>query len=46
VRRRQFTGLPSRVVRDEHETAEAEATMVAELHDALGRFPQTSISAR
>jgi transcriptional regulator with XRE-family HTH domain len=36
---RQFTGLPSRVVRDEHETAEAEATMVAELHDALGRFP-------
>lgn len=36
---RHFTGLPSRVVRDERETEEAESTMVAELHDALGRFP-------
>ena len=36
---RHFTGLPSRVVRDERETGEAESTMVAELHDALGRFP-------
>jgi transcriptional regulator with XRE-family HTH domain len=36
---RHFTGQPSRVVRDERETEEAESTMVAELHDALGRFP-------
>ena len=36
---RHFTGLPSRVVRDERETEQAESTMVAELHDALGRFP-------
>jgi transcriptional regulator with XRE-family HTH domain len=36
---RHFTGLPSRVVRDETETEQAEATLVAELHDALGRFP-------
>ena len=36
---RHFTGQPSRVVRDERETEEAESTMVAELHDALGRYP-------
>jgi hypothetical protein len=36
---RHFTGMPSRIVRADAEHAEAEATMVAELHDALGRFP-------
>jgi transcriptional regulator with XRE-family HTH domain len=36
---RHFTGQSSRVVRDERETEQAESTMVAELHDALGRFP-------
>lgn len=36
---RHFTGQPSRVVRDVRETEDAESTMVAELHDALGRFP-------
>jgi transcriptional regulator with XRE-family HTH domain len=34
-----FTGMPSRVVRDPEATEVNEATMVAELHDALGRFP-------
>jgi transcriptional regulator with XRE-family HTH domain len=36
---RHFTGVPSRIVRTDAEHAQAEATMVAELHDALGRFP-------
>lgn len=36
---RHFTGMPSRIVRSEAEREEAEAAMVAELHDALGRFP-------
>jgi transcriptional regulator with XRE-family HTH domain len=36
---RHFNGKPSRIVRTDAEHAEAEATMVAELHDALGRFP-------
>ncbi|MGI8412170.1 MAG: helix-turn-helix transcriptional regulator [Solirubrobacteraceae bacterium] len=36
---RHFTGLPSRSVRTAKEQAEAGATIVAELHDALGRFP-------
>jgi transcriptional regulator with XRE-family HTH domain len=36
---RHFTGMSSRVVRDEDQTADFEATTVAELHEALGRFP-------
>ena len=36
---RHFTGLPSRIVRNDAEQADAEAAMVAELRDALGRFP-------
>ena len=36
---RHFTGHPSRIVRTEAEQAAAEAGMVAELRDALGRFP-------
>jgi transcriptional regulator with XRE-family HTH domain len=36
---RQFTDAPSRVVRTEEETAEFEAQVVADLHDALGRHP-------
>jgi transcriptional regulator with XRE-family HTH domain len=36
---RHFTGLPGRIRRCEAEQAEAEAGMVAELRDALGRFP-------
>jgi transcriptional regulator with XRE-family HTH domain len=36
---RHFTSLPSRIVRADAEQAQAEATMVAELRDALGRFP-------
>jgi transcriptional regulator with XRE-family HTH domain len=36
---RQFTGGPSRVVRDAKETARAEAEIVADLHAALGRYP-------
>jgi transcriptional regulator with XRE-family HTH domain len=36
---RHFTGRPSRIVRTEAEQAAAEAGMVAELRDALGRFP-------
>jgi transcriptional regulator with XRE-family HTH domain len=37
---RHFTGLPSRIVRTDPEDAQAEETMVAELHDAFGRFPE------
>jgi transcriptional regulator with XRE-family HTH domain len=36
---RQFTGSSSRVVRTPAEQAEGEAAHVAELHDALGRYP-------
>jgi transcriptional regulator with XRE-family HTH domain len=36
---RHFTGMPSRIVRSDAEREEAEAAMVAELHEALGRFP-------
>ena len=36
---RHFTGMESRVVRGASETADFEAVTVAELHDALGRFP-------
>jgi transcriptional regulator with XRE-family HTH domain len=36
---RHFTGLPTRIIRSAEEQSEAEAVMVAELHDALGRFP-------
>ena len=36
---RQFTGLPSPLLRTPAEQAEIEAGQVAELHDALGRFP-------
>jgi transcriptional regulator with XRE-family HTH domain len=35
----QFTDAPSRVVRSAEETAEFEAGVVADLHDALGRHP-------
>jgi hypothetical protein len=37
---RHFTGIPSRIVRTAEEQEEAEAAMVAELRDALGRFPE------
>jgi transcriptional regulator with XRE-family HTH domain len=36
---RHFAGLPSRSVRNAEEQAAVSATIVAELHDALGRFP-------
>ena len=36
---RHFTGAPSRVVRTAEETARFEAEVVADLHDALGRYP-------
>ena len=36
---RHFTGMPSRVVRSEAEDAVMEAEAVADLHDAVGRFP-------
>jgi transcriptional regulator with XRE-family HTH domain len=36
---RHFTGLPSRFVRTEQEDAALDAEAVADLHDALGRFP-------
>jgi transcriptional regulator with XRE-family HTH domain len=35
----QFTDAPSRVVRTPEETAEFEAGVVADLHDAVGRYP-------
>jgi transcriptional regulator with XRE-family HTH domain len=35
----QFTDAPSRVVRTAEETAEFEDGVVADLHDALGRYP-------
>jgi hypothetical protein len=34
-----FTGAPSRIVRSEHEREEAEAEIVADLRDAIGRYP-------
>ena len=37
---RHFTGAPSRVVRNAAEIARFEAQVVADLHDALGRFPR------
>ena len=36
---RRFIGMPSRIVRGEAEQAQADEAMVAELRDALGRFP-------
>jgi transcriptional regulator with XRE-family HTH domain len=36
---RHFTGGPSRLVRTPEEEAEHEADVVADLHDALGRYP-------
>jgi transcriptional regulator with XRE-family HTH domain len=36
---RHFTGASSRIVRTPAEEAEAETALVAELHDALGRYP-------
>ena len=36
---RQFTGAASRIVRSPEEEAAAEEGTVAELHDALGRYP-------
>jgi transcriptional regulator with XRE-family HTH domain len=35
----QFTDAPSRVVRTAEETAEFEAGVVADLHEAVGRYP-------
>jgi transcriptional regulator with XRE-family HTH domain len=40
ILRRHFTGAPSRVVRTPSEVAEFEVEAVADLHDAVGRFPQ------
>ena len=37
---RHFTGAPSRVVRTEAEATHFEASVVADLHDAVGRFPE------
>jgi transcriptional regulator with XRE-family HTH domain len=37
---RYFTGLPSRFVRDQGEEEALEAEAVADLHDALGRYPE------
>jgi transcriptional regulator with XRE-family HTH domain len=36
---RHFSGIPSRIERTPEEQAEAEEAMAADLHDALGRFP-------
>jgi transcriptional regulator with XRE-family HTH domain len=36
---RHFTGAPSRLVRTPEEDAEAEEAAVADLHEALGRYP-------
>src|SRR5215218_9066134 len=36
---RHFTGAPSRIVRSPAEQAAAEKGLVAELHDAVGRYP-------
>jgi transcriptional regulator with XRE-family HTH domain len=36
---RHFTGAPSRLVRTEAERADADAEIVADLHEALGRYP-------
>jgi transcriptional regulator with XRE-family HTH domain len=36
---RHFTGMPSRVVRNEAEEGVMEAEAVADLHDAVGRYP-------
>jgi transcriptional regulator with XRE-family HTH domain len=36
---RQFTGMPSRIVRTLAEQAASESRLVAELRDALGRYP-------
>jgi transcriptional regulator with XRE-family HTH domain len=36
---RHFSGIPSRLERTPEERAEAEEAMAADLHDALGRFP-------
>ena len=37
---RRFAGLPGRVVGDSEEDAILEVEMVADLHDALGRYPE------
>jgi hypothetical protein len=39
ILRRHFAGEPSRVVRSPVEVAEFEVEAVADLHDALGRYP-------
>jgi transcriptional regulator with XRE-family HTH domain len=39
ILRHHFTGAPSRVVRAPEEVADFEAEAVADLHDALGRYP-------
>src|SRR3954451_15354706 len=36
---RHFARMPSRLVRTEAETADADGEIVADLHDALGRYP-------
>jgi transcriptional regulator with XRE-family HTH domain len=42
VARRIFTGGPSRFERDEAEQARLEVEAVADLHDAMGRYPEDS----
>ena len=37
---RRFAGLPGRVVGDSEEDAILDVEMVADLHDALGRYPE------
>ena len=43
---RHFSGVPSRLVRTPEERAAAEEGAVADLHDALGRFPRRRVSER
>jgi transcriptional regulator with XRE-family HTH domain len=43
---RHFTGDSSRIVRDEAQTAIAESEIVADLHDALARYPADEALAK
>jgi transcriptional regulator with XRE-family HTH domain len=39
----QFTGTPSRFVRDDDETTRMDAEVVADLREALGRYPEDAV---
>ena len=45
IARRVFSGEPSRFERDAAEQARLEAEAVADLHDALGRYPEDEAAA-